>query len=128
MRCEADFGELKGKILSEIIGLEKGSEMVVFLTTDKEKFTLWHDQQCCETVEVEDIIGNPADLIGSEILLAEERTNEKQDLRPANENDESWTWIFYELATIKGNVTIRWYGGSWNGYYSEKAKFRKDNL
>jgi len=42
----------------------------------------------------------------------------------ASENDESFTWTFYKIATINGSVTIRWYGRS-NGYYSERVDFEQ---
>jgi hypothetical protein len=41
--------------------------------------------------------------------------------------DESYTWTFYNFATFKGFVTVRFYGSS-NGYYSEEVSFKKEFL
>ena len=90
---------------------------LVFETGDGEVFVFTHFQDCCEFVYIEDIAGSLDDLVGTPLLQAEEVEGETLD--PVD-NDESFTWTFYKFATIKGSVTVRWYGSS-NGYYSESV-------
>ncbi len=54
--------------------------------------------------------------------MAEEVTNSEGP--PLSEYDESYTWTYYKFATVRGYVTISWYGSS-NGYYSETATFQR---
>jgi len=77
---------------------------------------LYHDQDCCESVQIEDIAGDLADLAGTPLLMAEEVVSDDEPKK--GEYDESWTWTFYKFGTAKGYVTVRWYGTS-NGYYGE---------
>ena len=116
--CEVEFSELKGKVFSSIEGLSKDEDFVKFYINGKLAYVLAHFQECCESVYIEDVCGEVEDLIGSEILMAEEASN--NDAGRLSEYDESYTWTFYKLATIKGYVTIRWYGTS-NGCYSESV-------
>lgn len=118
---------LKGKTIINIEGLSKGSEQVFFTTSDGDTYKMYHEFDCCEEVSIEDICGDVEDLLNSPILIAEERTSkENPDDIDKNiyEYQESFTWTFYVLATIKGYVTIRWYGES-NGCYSEEVYFEK---
>lgn len=106
------FSELTGKTIVNIDGLEIGSGKVVFETDDGYIYVMFHPQECCETVEIEDVNGYFKDLLNTPIIIAEEREGEVKD---TDYGDEKYT--FYTLATIKGYVDIRWYGAS-NGYYS----------
>ena len=120
------ISELIGKTLTKVENIE--DEQIVFTTTDESEYMLHHSQDCCEMVTVNDICGDLDELINSPILKAEERTNSEEnpegvDLKEL-EYQESFTWTFYELATIKGSVNIRWYGES-NGHYSESVDFCK---
>ena len=117
-----EFEILKGKTLIAIVGATAGSDQIEFYS-DAGDFVMYHHGECCESVQVEDIAGDIADLIGSPILLAEESSNsEILDGKPAN--PYSFTWTFYKLATAKGHVTLRWLGSS-NGYYSESVSFEE---
>jgi len=122
-----EFGSLKGKTLIKILGAVGDKEMI-FVTTEGEKYKLFHDQDCCEEVSIEDIAGEISDLIDSPILLAEEVVHDQdttpEGVTPPDNQDDSFTWTFYKLSTIKGSLTIRWYGES-NGYYSESVDFEK---
>jgi hypothetical protein len=97
-------------------------ERITFTTTDGEQFQMLHYQDCCESVWVEDIEGDLQDLVGTPIEFAEESTAEEGEVRERGE--DSSTWTFYRLRTIKGSVVIRWCGSS-NGYYSESVDFVK---
>lgn len=112
------FSDLVGKTLQNVI---VSGDTVDFVVSDTERYRLYHSQDCCEHVSVEDVNGEITDLIGSPILVAEENTSRDE---PACPSAESFTWTFYRIATVKGWVVIRFYGES-NGYYSESVDFCK---
>lgn len=119
-----DFNALTGKTLQFVVGLDNRSEKVVFTTVDGEQFEMYHENDCCEMVDIEDVIGDVADILGNPILFAEEVTHQQENPPdvPVKERQDSFTWTFYRIGTVKGALTIRWYGES-NGYYSEDVSF-----
>lgn len=114
-----NFEDLKGKILTEINKI--GDDRIEFRDSEGKEYVMYHFQDCCEHVTIDDICGDLNDLVGCPVLLAEEVSNSDDPPKGEYEPD-SYTWTFYKLATIKGSVTIRWYGSS-NGYYSERVTF-----
>ena len=114
---------LMGKVLSEVRVSDDKYE-IIFVTTAGETYKMFHDQSCCEDVAVEDICGDLGDLIGSPIVHATEDTNEDETPDGINppEHPDSYTWTFYNIATAKGHVTLRWLGES-TGCYSESVDF-----
>lgn len=118
----ANVDVLLGKVLKSVVN--HGDE-VVFETVDGERYRMYHEQDCCESVTLEDVIGDLEDLVGSEILIAEEVDGETPVDHKFEYEPDSYTWTFYKFATRKGYVDLRWFGQS-NGYYSESVSFIKD--
>ena len=117
--------EFLGKTFLKVNVVDEDS--IKFVREDGHIYVMKHEQDCCESVYIEDINGDLNDLVGSPILIAEEScsTNDDEILEEGSESsedyrDESFTWTFYRFATVKGYVDIRWYGSS-NGYYSESV-------
>ncbi len=125
MNTHVKFESLVGKTL---IGCyNKSDEELIFETSEGETFKLYHEQNCCEYVTIESIVGDLSDLIGNPILMAEEATSAENPpdviVDPQyDQHEQSQTWTFYKIRTIKGSVDIRWHGTS-NGYYSEDVDF-----
>ena len=119
----SNIKELLGKILTKVE--QVGNDEIVFVTNEGKQYKMHHNINCCESVTVEDVIGDLNDLIGESICMAEEVTSHDNPFGITKEyQDNNFTWTFYKLATVKGYVTIRWYGES-NGYYSEEVDFEE---
>ena len=112
------MAQMLGKTFVQVTGAV-GNFDLLFETAQGERFMFSHQQDCCERVDINDIVGDLEDLVGEPLLLAEEVEGETPvDFQ--EEDHDSVTWTFYKFATRKGYVDVRWLGES-NGYYSERV-------
>lgn len=117
VNMKAGLESMLGLVFTKVEGAVNDEELV-FVAEDGRRFVFGHMQDCCETVDINDIVGDLNDLVGEPLLRAEESTN--VDLPAPSKYAESYTWTFYKFATRKGYVDVRWLGES-NGYYSESV-------
>ncbi len=110
------MARMLGQTFVEVTG-SVGDREMIFVTEDGQRFMFAHYQNCCESVDINDIVGDLQDLVGEPLLVAEEV---KGATEPDEEHYESYTYTFYKFATRKGYVDVRWLGES-NGYYSENV-------
>lgn len=120
-RDTVEVSDLIGKTFTSV-EVRGADDTVVFTTEEGEVYRMFHRQDCCESVYVEDVVGDLEDLVGKPIRMAEVSTNSDDPM--GKEPYGSFTWTFYKFATMDGYVTIRWYGTS-NGYYSERVSFER---
>ena len=88
--------------------------------SDGSSCSFTHYQECCESVWIDDVNGDWSDLIGNPLIIAEERTNDEEEVSKGGECEE---WTFYAFRGVGGSVDVRWYGDS-NGYYSTSVTFK----
>lgn len=112
------FNALQGLVLENIL-TDGHDEVLYFVMGDGNVYQMWHEQDCCEHVSIEDVVGDLRDLKGHVIVTAEEVADSEEE---SKDSYESCTWTFYKIGTSRGDVTIRWFGSS-NGYYAEGVSF-----
>ena len=119
---ESKMAELKDLLGKTMASVENKGDELVFKTVEGKSFKLYHSQDCCESVNIESVVGDLADLVGEPMLVAEENTGDTPADYKFEYAPDSYTWTFYKFATRKGYVDVRWLGES-NGYYSESVEF-----
>ena len=106
-----NFASMVGKTVTGITGCHVGSEDMEIKFADGAVCRMWHQEDCCESVRIEEIHGDPVDFVGQVIVSAEA----SEVYTPATADGDQMD-TFYKLACANGYLTIRWLGES-NGYY-----------
>jgi len=120
-----DFFTLKGQTIRKIQAL---NEYSLCILTDKYRYDLYHEQDCCEFVRLAKIIGDIDNILNEEIIFAEEDGGANEpDWYGNNYNDSSHTWTKFVLGTKNANVEF-WFLGESNGYYSESISINVEEI
>ena len=123
MSPELRLKSIINQTITDIVGANENSDRVEFTLENGKKISMYHSQDCCESVGVEYIEGDINCIIGTPVIEAYEDNEE-----PKNWDDapESYTWTSFTFITEKGKAVIRWLGVS-NGYYSESVEVYEGN-
>lgn len=108
-RCE--FSEATGHKLLDV--RYTSEELLLF--TDGGTFVLYHEQDCCEHVVLDQTSGFTTTCLGEQIVSAGYVSSEGGDTEWGTE-----TWTFYRVETNSMSLDIKFHGSS-NGYYSESV-------
>lgn len=111
-RVTDDLSELVGETIATVTGGDKGDYETVITTTSGKAIKVYHEQDCCESVNIEDAESD--DVVGGVVLSAAFVEGEC----PAVDDEyaEAYEWSFLRIETTKGSIWQRWYGES--DYYS----------
>lgn len=110
-RQYVDLSTLKGQVIENVT---QTRDHLLFELASGASFEMYHEQDCCECVEIEDICGDLKDIIGGSIVYFEERVT------TGVPGYCSATSTWYHIQCSTGHIVIRWLGES-NGYYSESV-------
>lgn len=76
-----EFASMIGVTMVKVTGHEQGSDSMIFHADDGRRFVFYHQEDCCESVCIEDLCGDVEDLVGSPLLVAEEVSSATREAR-----------------------------------------------
>jgi len=106
------FASLKGKTITRV-SVTDGKGLIE-IVADGTIYHMYHAQDCCESVWLEDTVGSWGDIVGYAIT----------DAYKTSDGNDWQLWTYYTICTMRGTVTLRW--NSENGksmYYSLDVDF-----
>jgi len=106
---------LVGEILTHI-DVDADNEEILLTTQSGRRFRVYHNQNCCENVNIVDTEGEWHTLLNKK--LVEVKHTEYDDGVPPYDGCESYTKTAILFRVDDATVISRWVGTS-NGYYSE---------
>lgn len=74
------FTSMIGLTMKSVVG-SPGEDIMVFKSEDGRTFSFYHEQDCCESVSIEDVCGDLEDLVGSPLVIAEEVSSQEREER-----------------------------------------------
>tara|TARA_R110000803_G_scaffold22351_5_gene55762 strand:+ start:1924 stop:2295 length:372 start_codon:yes stop_codon:yes gene_type:complete len=104
------LNSLQGETLAYI---DESPDQVLLTTVSGREFQVYHRQDCCESVGIEDTEGNWHDLVGKPLLSVDEECEDASD-----RSSDSATATRLTFKVDGATVINKWIGES-NGYYSE---------
>lgn len=113
-----DINILVGLTISSITGMDDSD--VTIKTECGKSFRMRHEQDCCETVAIKEVIGSTYDVVGEPVRNAYKTTSD------CSGKYESGTRTVFTIGTNSGSLSIVWEGYS-NGYYGEGVSFYEDD-
>ena len=117
-RHYVSFDVLEGQTITNIEN--KDDAELIFTTAEGNQYLMYHQQDCCEDVWLDDSDGLD-DIIGQVVRRATESSQAIEDMY---DDYGAGTWTFYSIITDKSIANLAWRGES-NGYYSESVDFMK---
>jgi hypothetical protein len=109
------FETLIGKTVKKVSENKDNGEL--HFKTNDGTYCMSHKQECCEDVELIDVIGGDLDeLVGNQIVDVERVVNDTNETGKGRDKlYHSWTFI--NIKTKLGVTTLRWYSST-SGAYS----------
>jgi len=115
-RKHVEFSALVGEVL-DAVDIDREENQILLTTRSGRKFLVYHEQDCCEEVQIVGQDGSFDKLIGKPIVEARDIAVDTGESESDYDSQTTTTLVF---RVDDQTVISRWVGDS-NGYYSESV-------
>ena len=115
-RRHVEFSDLVGEVLDSV-DIDRGENQILLTTRSGRRFMVYHEQDCCEKVQIVGQDGNFDNLIGKPLIEARDFAVDTGESESDYDSQTTTTLVF---RVDDQTVISRWIGDS-NGYYSESV-------